>query len=163
MDVRIVRPDDWAKFRDIRLAGLKTDPQAFGGSLADEALRPEPEWRKRLASADRFFFAVEEGGAFVAVAGARQIDAKKWMLVAVHTLPSARGRGLAQRLVSEVVRECRRRGAERVELMVNVDQKDAVHVYEKAGFKALKILKGEKMGDGKLHDELVMEKGLDSE
>lgn len=160
MNIKLVAPDDWKEFREIRLAGLKSDPQAFGGNLTEEAKRKEPEWRKRLESSDRFFLVVEENDVFVSVAGAKEISNKNWMLVAVHTLPQARGRKLAQRLTEEVVSECKKRGADRIELMVNIDQKDAVHIYEKAGFKTVKVLKDEKMGDGKLHDELLMEKYL---
>ncbi len=162
MKIKMVAPDDWMKFRDIRLAGLQTDPQAFSGNLGEEAERKEPDWRKRLESADRFYFAAEERGSFVSIAGAKEIGGKSWMLVAVHTLPRARGRKLAQRLVEEVVDECKRRGSDRVELMVNVDQKDAVHLYEKSGFKTVKLTKDEKMGDGKLHDEFLMERLLEA-
>ncbi len=48
--------------RAIRLAGLASDPQAFGGSIAEELERKEPEWRERLESPDMFFFAVEDDG-----------------------------------------------------------------------------------------------------
>jgi ribosomal protein S18 acetylase RimI-like enzyme len=158
MNTRIVTPNDWKKFREIRLAGLRTDPQAFGGNLTEEAERKEPEWRRRLESPDRFFIAAEENDAFISMAGSKQVGDKSWILVAVHTLPQARGRKIAQKLIGEVINECRKRGADRMELMVNTDQKDAVHIYEKAGFKIIKTLQDEKMGDGNLHDEFVMEK-----
>ena len=160
MNIKLVVSDDWNKFREIRLAGLKSDPQAFGGNLTEELERKEPEWRKRLESADRFFFVAEEQDVFVSMAGAIKIGDSSWMLVGVYTLHTQRGKRLAQRLVEKVVRKCKHRGAHIIELKVNVDQADAAHVYEKAGFQSLEIIRDEMMGDGKAHDELLMEKQL---
>jgi len=41
--------------------------------------------------------------------------------------------------------------------------KDAVRVYKKVGFKVLRVLNGEKMGDGQLHDEYLMERKIDDQ
>jgi GNAT superfamily N-acetyltransferase len=158
MDIKKVSSDDWKKFQTIRLAGLKSNPEAFGGDLAEELNRKEPECRKRLESQDRFYFAVEENRVFVSIAGAKNIGDKLWMLMAVYTLPEARGKGLAKDLVEKTIQESRDRGAIAIQLMVNIDQKDAVYIYKNAGFKILKTLKDEKMSDGRLHDEYFMEK-----
>ena len=129
MNIIRITPDNWEKFRTIRLAALNSDPQAFGAEVGDEAERKEPEWRKRLASPDRFFFAVEEGDVYASIAGARLIEEKTWMLLAVHTLPESRGKGFAQALVDRVIEEARSRGADTIQLSVNIDQENAVHVY----------------------------------
>ncbi len=153
--------DDWEKFRAIRLAGIKNDPQAFGGDLTEELERKESGWRERLESLDRFFFVAENSGVFVALAGAKKTGDNIWMLVSVYTLPEFRGRGLAKALTKKVIEELKSRGAHTVHLMVNIDQKDAVHVYEDAGFEIVKAVKDEKMADGQFHDEYVMEKKFD--
>ena len=160
VNIKKISSDNWKKFKAIRLAGFKSDPQAFGGDMTEELNRKEPEWRKRLDSKDRFFFAVEENGIFVSVAGAKNIGDKLWMLMAVYTLPEYRNKGFAKILTKKIVQESKNIGAIAIQLMVNIDQKDAVHIYEKAGFKILKTLEAEKMADGKLHDEYLMEKRL---
>jgi predicted GNAT family acetyltransferase len=160
MNIKLLASNDWEKLRDIRLAALQTDPQAFAGSFAGEQQRKEPEWRKRLEDTDRIYFTAEENGAFISLAGAKKESGDVWMLVAVHTIPAARGRGLSQAVVATVLNELKKRSVTKVELMVNTDQKDAVHIYEKAGFKITKTLTGEKLGDGKIHDEYVMEMKL---
>lgn len=161
MNKRLLSSDDWQKLRDIRLSALKTDPQAFGGNFDEEVNRQEPEWRKRLENSERFSVAIEENNALVSLAGAiKNKEDGKWMLVAVYTRPEARGRGYSQELTQFVIEEVKKRGASEIKLTVNVDQKDAVHVYEKAGFKIIETKKGEKMGDGKLHDEYLMVKKL---
>lgn len=160
MRIISITPDDWENFREIRLAGIKTDPQAFGGDLSEEIERKAPEWIKRLKSSDRFFFATEDDGRFVAIAGAIKLNDYIWTLVGVYTLPEFRSNGLAKRLVQSVIDESKNRGGSTIQLMVNVDQKDAVNIYEKLGFKILTTIKGEIMADGKAHDEYQMEKNL---
>ncbi len=159
MNKRLLSSDDWQKLRDIRLVALKTDPQAFGGNFDEEVDRQELEWRKRLENPDRFSVAIEENDILVSLAGAlKDKEDGKWMLVAVYTRPEARGRGYSQELTQFVIEEVKRRGVSEIKLTVNVDQKDAVHVYKKTGFKIMETKRGEKMGDGKLHDEYLMVK-----
>jgi ribosomal protein S18 acetylase RimI-like enzyme len=161
MNIKILSSEDWQKLRDIRLFGLKSDPHAFGGSFDEEIHRQEPDWRKRLENPDRVFAAVEENNVFISLAGALKDEEGNWMLVAVYTLPEVRGKGHAQNLTKLVIEEVKKKGAQSIRLMVNVDQADAVRVYEKTGFQITKTIKGEKMGDRKLHDEYLMEKELD--
>jgi ribosomal protein S18 acetylase RimI-like enzyme len=160
MNVRMLCSDDWELLRDIRLTSLKSDPQAFGGSFDEELTRPEAEWRKRLENPNRFYFAIEENGVLVSLAGSLIDEEGNWLLVAVYTLPSARGKGYAQKVILNVIEEMRRRGATEIQLMVNADQADAVKVYEKFGFKILKTNEGEKMGDGQFHKAYKMIKKL---
>ena len=39
--------DQWTRYRDIRLAALESDGQAFGGNLDSERLFSEDEWRSK--------------------------------------------------------------------------------------------------------------------
>ncbi len=160
MNFRLAQTDDWDKFRTLRLIGMETDPQAFGGDLTEEKERKEPEWRKRIESTDRFFFIAEDVDVFVSMAGAKKISEQTWMLAGVFTVTAFRGRGIARKLTELVLIEAKHKGAHLIQLMVNVDQKDAVKIYTNLGFKITKTLKGELMADGKLHDEYVMEKHL---
>lgn len=160
MNIKLLSAEDWQKFKTIRLAGLQSDPQAFGGDMTEEINRQEPEWRRRLSDLNRFYFGAEDDGTLIAIAGARKIDDQMWMLNAVHTLPEYRGKGLAQEIIKYCLDEARKRGASKMSLMVNVDQKDAIHIYEKLGFQSKKILPQEKMSEGSFHDSNYMEKDL---
>ena len=39
--------DDWTRYRDLRIAALENDGEAFGGNLETEKLFTESEWREK--------------------------------------------------------------------------------------------------------------------
>ncbi len=156
-----VLPEDWEKFKEIRLKGLQTDPQAFGGIFESESQEGEAYWKDRFSNPERCFYAAEEGSIFVATAGSKKIAEDNWMIVAVYTLPEFRGRNLSQELINRVIAEAKSTGAKKVSLLVNVGQEGAVNLYKKIGFEIVRMEKDQKMGDGKMYDEFYMEKPLD--
>jgi ribosomal protein S18 acetylase RimI-like enzyme len=155
-----VSPDDWQKFREIRLKGLQTDPQAFGGTFQSESQEGEEYWKERFSNPERCFYAAEEGNIFVATAGSKKIAEDNWMIVAVYTLPEFRGKNISKELINQIIGEAKKTGASKVSLMVNPQQESAVNLYKKMGFEIIKIEKDQKMGDGKVYDEYYMEKEL---
>ncbi len=56
MRIRRVRADEWHALRDLRLRGLETDPDAFGGTLAESLTKPDAEWQARAASTETVTF-----------------------------------------------------------------------------------------------------------
>src|SRR4051794_9229784 len=85
-------PDDWARWRAVRLRSLQHDPDAFGSTYAGELAHSEAEWRARLAAGMSVLASV--AGADVGL-GAGFIDAPgALMVVAMWTDPSVRGRGV---------------------------------------------------------------------
>jgi len=66
-------------------------------------------------------------------------------------------KGLGTALLAELVQLAKREDLHRIGLHVVADNKPAVHLYEKFGFKTEGVLKGSYFGDdGKYHDELAM-------
>jgi RimJ/RimL family protein N-acetyltransferase len=60
-------------------------------------------------------------------------------------------------MLSELIKLAKTEGLHRLGLHVVADNKPAVHLYEKFGFKAEGVLKGSYFGeDGRYHDELAM-------
>jgi ribosomal protein S18 acetylase RimI-like enzyme len=47
MVVEELREDQWARYRNIRLAALENDGHAFGGNLESERLFTENDWRSK--------------------------------------------------------------------------------------------------------------------
>ena len=153
-----ITPSDWEKFREIRLKALQTDPQAFGGVFEIESKLDEASWKNKFSVANRHYYAAEVDGIFVSTAGVKDTGNNNWMLIAVYTAPEFRGRNISQDLTEVVMKDAKILGAKTISLMVNIDQKIALIMYKKNGFKIIRIEKDQKLGDGKLHDEYYMEK-----
>ena len=86
---------------------------------------------------DRFWFAEANGkiiGA-IAIAGHSEVRAQlRWFIL--H--PAFRGMGLGNRLLNEAIQYCREKGYKNVFLETTQDQKTAIKMYRKAGFRKVK-------------------------
>ena len=123
-------PDDWERWRAIRLRSLQQDPNAFGSTYAREIAHTEDEWRSRLAYGASVLAGL--GGVDVGL-GAGFSDAPGMlMVVAMWTDPSARGRGVGRAVLEHVVGIAHARGLQ-AHLWV-VDGNRAQQLYESAGF-----------------------------
>jgi GNAT superfamily N-acetyltransferase len=137
--VRLERlgPDDWQRWRDIRLAALRDAPSAFASSYEREGSRTAGEWRAWLAP-DRGLtvLAVDDGGRSLGLVGAhRPVELPEAVeLVSMWVAPTARGRGIGHALVREVVVWAREEGAAEVLLWVTRTNDVAHALYERHGF-----------------------------
>jgi GNAT superfamily N-acetyltransferase len=134
VDTRPLTSDEWQLKRHLRLAALLDSPAAFASSHAREAGRGEAGWRDWPW----------HGSAFAAFDGAEPVGiACAWVtpaepdvthLISMWVCPSARGRGVAGRLVGAVTGWARQRAARRVELEVGAGNDAALRTYTRAGF-----------------------------
>jgi GNAT superfamily N-acetyltransferase len=123
-------PDEWERWRTIRLRSLQQDPDAFGSTYAREVAHPENDWRARLA--DGASVLAELDGVDVGL-GAGFSDAPGMlMVVAMWTEPRARGRGVGRAVLDHVVGVAHARGLH-AHLWV-VEGNRAQQLYESAGF-----------------------------
>lgn len=140
MDVRRLRADDWARWRDLRLELLMDAPEAFGSTYDETLTRPDESWQQYVAAAAESdtsaIFVVEEGERWLACAGGyvdRDEHGDIW-LFSVWTRPARRGQGLQTRLVESVTAWARDLGHQTMKLWVT-DTNDAARAcYEKLGF-----------------------------
>jgi ribosomal protein S18 acetylase RimI-like enzyme len=133
--VRRLVPEDWKVWRDIRLAALADAPSAFGASLAEEQRFDEARWRRRLLPSSGMAAVALDGPAAVGLIGGwtpEWTDAVQ--LVALWVDPAARGQGIADALVTEVIDWSTEHGHPRVELRVTNDNNAARTLYLRHGF-----------------------------
>jgi ribosomal protein S18 acetylase RimI-like enzyme len=152
-DIRMLRPDDWAAVRAVRLTALAQAPDAYASTLDREQAFDEQIWRERLAETAYFgaWGAQPEPGLVGLVAtfpehpaeadgtarSALRMDsaAEGWHLVAMWVDPAYRGQGIADRLAEAVCRLARQRGAAQVALWVADANPRARAVYRRLGFR----------------------------
>lgn len=136
LQIERMEPTQWRRVRGLRLRALRESAGAFGRLLGEEEVFPPEAWRARLADPC--------AATFVATADARElglVSAAPFRgeqgaagLFGMWVAPEARGEGVADRLVEEVVRWARERGYARVLLDVGDDNRAAIALYERHGF-----------------------------
>lgn len=161
----VLTADDWPTWRALRLAALAEAPEAFGSRLADwtGAGDTEERWRDRLSIPGAYDVVARlgdgAGGEPVGmVSGVPTEDDGVVELISLWVAPAARGRGVADALVAEVVRWARERGAGVLRLSVAEDNAAATALYARHGFRLTGEVEG-LMADG-VRRELVMAKPL---
>lgn len=138
VELHVLGPDDWRLWRELRLAALAEAPHAFEARLADwQGNRDREErWRARLA--------IPGSRNVVALAGDRPLGMVSGVpagqegvteLISLWVGPAARGRGVGDRLVEEIVRWARRSGAATLRLSVLDGNRAARALYERHGFR----------------------------
>lgn len=154
---RLVAPADAESFRAVRLEALRKSPEAFSSDYRDEAEWPLERFAGRLETS-LVLGAFEEGrlvgmAGFYVEPGAKRVH--KGYLVGVYVRPSARGRGLARRLVSAILGEARER-VEIVLLGVGRANTTARRLYTELGFQEYGLERDAlKVGDRYI-DEVLM-------
>lgn len=137
IEIRRTTEVDAEALRVVRLASLQADPTAFGRTY-DEVVTYGPEvWVERaIGSANNAtFLAWSDGRAVGMVAGIEMPDEPGHAeLVSMWTAPAARGLGVGQQLVEQVLRWAAERGTPEVRLWVTRGNDSAVRLYERCGF-----------------------------
>ena len=133
-EIRRLAPDDWAAFRDVRLAALADAPYAFAGTLDTEAGYDERRWRERIGRSA--FFLAWDGDRPVGMAGGYGQGSGGWHVISMWVAPQARGAGLADRLIGAVVRHARGQNAPTLTLWVTDGNDRARAFYQRAGFRS---------------------------
>ncbi|WP_166463065.1 GNAT family N-acetyltransferase [Amycolatopsis acidicola] len=133
--VRRLSPDDWPRWRTLRLAALADSPESFGTPLSyweghDRAER----WRQRLTEVP--FNAIadldgERAGMVSCVGPDEHGDAE---LLSLWVAPFARGRGVGDALVGAVAQWAEQQRARRLVLRVLVGNLSARALYQRNGF-----------------------------
>jgi RimJ/RimL family protein N-acetyltransferase len=160
-EIRPLRVDEAALYRDIRLEALRLHPEGFSASFEQEAARPLAFFEARLTG--NVIFGGFRDQALLATTGftiqAGAKSAHKGMLWGMYVRPEARGSGLARRMVEAVLGQARNR-VELVQLTVVAGNLKAHRLYVSCGFEQYGIEeRALKLGERYL-DEVLMVKLL---
>jgi len=137
--IEVVRlgPDDWARYRTLRLAALASDPDAFGSQLHEEADQPEAFWRQRVAHRAVDTLLAHEAGddlGLVVVAPAWD-GGDDGAIYSLWVKPEGRGRGVGDALMAAAEAAAVRRGLVTLRLEVGSHNHAAQRLYERAGYR----------------------------
>ncbi|MEU2253832.1 GNAT family N-acetyltransferase [Nocardia xishanensis] len=137
MDIESVRihqlgPDDWHRFRRIRLLALAEAPYAFASTLAWAEARTEYDWRDLLAARTQFLATTGDHDLGTVGAVAENTGAH---LISMWVAPKARGTGVSDLLVGSVVDWATAAGHSGIHLEVSDGNAAAERLYHRHGFR----------------------------
>jgi GNAT superfamily N-acetyltransferase len=130
--VRALGPEDWPLYRSVRLAALGDAPYAFASTVKGESAFTPQRWQKRLR--ERLNFIAEEDGTVYGLIGVTSTEPGTAKLVSMWVHPDARGRGVGDLLVRQVLRWARGHGFATVHLWVYEGNDHAERLYARHGF-----------------------------
>jgi GNAT superfamily N-acetyltransferase len=140
VEVRLIREEDWESFREVRLRALRSDPLAFGSTLAREEAFPPETWKERTTREKESpntatWAVVDPEGRFVGLTSVGEFEGAMH-LFAMWVDPVRRGMGAGGQLLDAALTWMRRTHAgQTLELDVNPRQAAAVRLYETRGFR----------------------------
>jgi len=125
--------DDWERSRALRLAALRSDPDAFFRSLVEERDMPEERWRARLVGPAVTWLAVVDDADVGMVTCLPDSHEGLPELVGLWVAPAARGRGVAAALVATAADFARAGGARELRLWLADSNASATALYDRLG------------------------------
>jgi RimJ/RimL family protein N-acetyltransferase len=161
-EIRRLRPEDAALYREIRLEALLRSPDAFSSTFEAEATQTLSWFADRLAGS-AVFGAFSSGDLLGIASFYIPPDAKeahKGMLAGMYVRPAARRAGIARQLVDAVLDHARDH-VELIELAVVGENKAALHLYASLGFVEYGREKNGLKDRGRYYDCVLMAKPLD--
>jgi len=160
-EIRLLTGADALAYRDIRLDGLRRNPEAFASTLEDERDMPLDWFKERIAQSQIFGAILLQE--LVGVVGLRShADAKqrhKAMIWGMYVRREARQHGIGERLIDAAVAHVSG-DVEQIQLAVITENEAARRLYAKAGF----IEYGHQINalkhGGRYYDDILMVKFL---
>jgi ribosomal protein S18 acetylase RimI-like enzyme len=159
--IKLLSCADAQAYRDIRLEGLRQNPEAFASTFEDERGKPLDWFAERITQSQIFGAILAQE--LVGVVGLRaHADSKqrhKAMIWGMYVQPAARQFGIGERLIDAAVAHASDH-VEQLQLAVVTENEAARRLYAKAGF----IEYGHQINalkhDGRYYDDVLMVKFL---
>ncbi|MEV5839419.1 GNAT family N-acetyltransferase [Nocardia sp. NPDC052112] len=131
--VRLLTPEDWAAFRNVRLRALADAPAAFGATLEQARSRSDQDWSDLLAQRAQFVASVD-GIDVGTAAGHDDPERPGAHLISMWVAGRSRGTGISDRLVRSVIDWAVDAGHRKVWLEVAEGNAAAERLYLRHGF-----------------------------
>src|SRR5215470_4268039 len=157
IEVHKLTASDVELLREIRLEGLRLNPEAFGSAFEDEQSAPLEKYSGWLANSQVFgaFDSAHIVGiaAFGTFTGRK--DSHKGWLRAMYVRPTHRRTGASRLLVQAVIDAARPR-VELLQLSVVSDNLPAIRLYQSFGFTQYGLERHSLKQNGRYFDEIHM-------
>ncbi len=160
--------DRWEELKKIRIQGLVAENLSFARTPDEEEKRTDEEWQKRctlrIDSDLREWLVIELdkkviGCIMISIGELTRVKHVGY-IHGMYILGDLQGKGFGTKLLTEGLTKLKSRGAIKVRLEVVSENKPAVALYEKLGFKIIGTFEKELHINDSYYDEYIMEKFL---
>jgi len=159
-------PEEWQKYKEIRLEALKNDPTAFSATYEEKILNPDQKWIDGLKDAEKrecdILLFAKDGEKVIGMIGAywnnQPTTGHTANIWGVYVNRNYRGQGIGKKLMDVIVDEIKKHPQIiKISLGVNTKNEPALELYKSCDFKIVGTLQKElKFGDNFV-DEYLME------
>jgi len=138
--IRTFQPNEWRKYRKLRLSSLAESPDAFGSSLEHEQKRTDTDWSSRLTLSDsegiNFPLLADLSEEAVGLAWGRihKSDMNTAHVYQMWVEPDQRGQGIGGQLLKEILKWANSQNVKKVALAVACSNSPAKKLYLSEGF-----------------------------
>jgi L-amino acid N-acyltransferase YncA len=157
IQIRQLTPADAESFRDLRLEGLRLNPEAFGSTYDFEKDQPLDRYTGWLTNSD--VFGAYQNSQLIGTASFTQLsgqkDCHKGLLRAMYVRPTARRAGAGRQLVQAIIDHARQK-VEQLQLTVVSTNQPALLLYQSLGFRQYGLEKNALKHNGLYSDEILM-------
>ena len=157
LEIRRLTSADAVAYREIRLAGLRDSPEAFGSTFVRESTKPLAWFCDRLSSSA--VFGAFQSTTLLGVAGLAiregEKERHKGLLWGMYVRPDARKAGVGKRLVEAVIDHARTH-VEVIQLSVISENEPARRLYAGLGFVEYGLEKDSLKQNGRYYNEILM-------
>jgi ribosomal protein S18 acetylase RimI-like enzyme len=150
-------PADAASYRELRLEGLRLNPEAFGSTYdfeKDQLLDRYTGWLTNST-----IFGAYQNSELVGTASFTQLsgqkDSHKGLLRAMYVRPTARRSGAGRQLVQAIINHARPK-VEQLQLAVVSTNQPALRLYQSLGFQQYGLEKNALKHNNQYSDEILM-------
>jgi len=164
IEIRQLTPADAHSFCELRLEGLRLNPEAFGSTHDFEKEQPLERYTGWLTNST--VFGAYQNSQLIGTASFTQLsgqkDSHKGLLRAMYVRPTHRRSGAGRQLVQAVI-ETARPKVEQLQLAVVSTNQPALRLYHSLGFQQYGLEKNALKHQGTYSDEILMSLDLTSD
>jgi len=163
IQIRQLTPSDAESFRELRLEGLRLNPEAFGSTYDFEKDQPLTRYIGWLTNST--VFGASQNSELIGTASFTQLsgikNSHKGLLRAMYVRPTHRCSGAGRQLVQSVI-ELARQKVEQLQLAVVSTNQPAIRLYQTLGFRQYGLEPRALKHNGIYSDEILMSLDLTS-
>ena len=157
IQIRQLTAADAASFCELRLEGLRLNPEAFGSTYDFEKDQPLERYTGWLTNSA--VFGAYQNSHLIGTASFTQLsgqkDSHKGLLRAMYVRPAARRTGAGRQLVQAIIHHAREK-VEQLQLVVVSTNQPALRLYQSLGFQQYGLEKNALKHNGIYSDEILM-------